>query len=112
MLVDFGFSVLPTINLDHESPLKAYEIENVRPERHLPSKFDSIESAISQQKPKLSLGIGRNAPHSARVLALSWFDDLVMRSVGHNPLTRRPSAATLSHKGRGHNHDRCPSRYQ
>ena len=62
---------------------------------------DAIEASIAKQEPKFSLCLRRNASHCARILALPRLHELMVRRLWHKPLTRRPSAATLSHKGRG-----------
>jgi hypothetical protein len=64
---------------DLPSPLETQKIQDVRSERNLSSKLDSVEPAVPQQQPKLSFGIRRNTSHRARTTALSWFDDLTVR---------------------------------
>jgi len=39
--------MLPAIDFDDEAPLKAYEIQNVWPERNLSAEFGAVEATIS-----------------------------------------------------------------
>jgi len=71
--------VLSAVDFDHDLPLEADKIQDVRSERNLPPKLDPIETAVPQHQPKLSFSVSRNAPHRAGILALSWFDSLMVR---------------------------------
>jgi hypothetical protein len=42
----FG-NVLPTIHFDHQPPFKTNKVKNVRSERHLPAKLDTVEAAVT-----------------------------------------------------------------
>jgi hypothetical protein len=78
--------MLAAIDLDHEFGFIAGEVSYEWTDWDLPTEFRSRESAITQGKPELPLGIAHRTTQypSAR-----------------SPLTRRASRATLSHKGRG-----------
>jgi hypothetical protein len=56
------FGVLATIDLHHESPLKAYEIHDVRSDGNLPSKLYSGELPGSELRPKELLRFGGLVP--------------------------------------------------
>jgi hypothetical protein len=45
--------VLSAIGFHDQFPARAYEIRDVRADRHLAPKFRACESTISQQQPKL-----------------------------------------------------------
>ncbi len=51
------FCVLPAIKLDGESALVTVEIQNVRCDRVLTSKFVAAEGAVAQQVPEVLFGI-------------------------------------------------------
>ena len=40
---------LPAIELDHDVPLEADEVEDIGPERHLSPKLDTVEAAIARR---------------------------------------------------------------
>jgi hypothetical protein len=51
--------VLTAINFNHEPPLAADEVNNIRPDRMLPNKFATIERARAELVPKFDLRFGR-----------------------------------------------------
>jgi len=87
--------MLPTIGLDNEPLTHAYEVREVRSDRHLTSKFETLEAPVAEGIPQLAFSICLVTAENARALD------------GHRPnlevptLPRQPLTLTLSHKGRG-----------
>jgi hypothetical protein len=95
------FRVLASIDLDDKPSLETDEVQDVVLERDLAAKFELRETTVAQQSPHRGLRICRLTPHSPGERAEALCDWSMMRFLRHEPLTRRASRATLSHKGRG-----------
>ena len=90
-----AFRVLAAISLDDQTLLERNKIHNPRSKRNLAAKLQSCETTRAKQPPKGDLRVGRlGAESSGKGSLLFWY-------LLTHPLTRPPSAATLSHKGRG-----------
>jgi hypothetical protein len=83
--------MLTSIDFDDELAVEADQIEDVILEWDLPSKLDSAQSAVTEQEPKLSFGIGRDTSHRARMRAHPRLHWLMMWRFRQGPLTQ-PSA--------------------
>jgi hypothetical protein len=69
---------MPAVIQFHDEPIfDRGDIRNEWTDGHLPSKFDSIQLAISQQVPNDALGIGRVAPKRTSDIALLAFAHLL-----------------------------------
>jgi hypothetical protein len=54
--------VLATIDLDNQSPLKAEEIHDIRPDRSLPPELSPIELSEAKTRPKATFRICQPLP--------------------------------------------------
>ena len=57
-----AFCVLSAIHFNDEPRVKADEVGDVRPRRHLPSETVAVDLLVPQPRPKPRLGIGGIAP--------------------------------------------------
>ena len=95
----FAFRVLAAISLDNQTLLERNKIHDPWSDRNLATKLHTCKATRAKQSPERDLGV--------RCLGAESFGkgSLLLRyALAHPltpPLTRPPSAATLSHKGRG-----------
>src|SRR5712671_2166960 len=95
----FAFRVLAAISLDNQTLLERNKIHDPWSDRSLATKLHTCKATRAKQSPERDLGV--------RCLGAESFGkgSLLLRyALAHPltpPLTRPPSAATLSHKGRG-----------
>jgi hypothetical protein len=64
--------VLPAIDLDDQSMSLANEIDDERPDRHLPSKAQAGETMSTKHEPQEALGIRHFCAQSLCALAMDF----------------------------------------
>jgi hypothetical protein len=57
-----AFGMLSAIEFDNQPCRLAAKIHDIRPDRHLPAKFQSLQAAVAQAKPQGTLSIRLIAP--------------------------------------------------
>jgi hypothetical protein len=93
--------VLATIDLNYDAPFEADEIKNKGLKGDLSAKFEKRQSPVAEQSPHGRFGVGRFTPHVFREIADALGGWSMAWRLRHEPLTRRATRATLSHRGRG-----------
>jgi hypothetical protein len=61
--------VLTAVQLHYQSGFETNEVTDVRPDRPLPAKFESIQLATTQEMPEAALGVGSVVAQLAREVA-------------------------------------------
>ncbi len=61
-IVIAAFGMLPAIKFDNQPCRLAAKIHHIRLDRHLPTKFQSIQAAVAQAKPQGTLSVRLIAP--------------------------------------------------
>jgi hypothetical protein len=55
--------VLETVSLDDEPSANAKKVDDIRSDRDLPAKLNSIQATVAQKTPQAQLDVSRRAVH-------------------------------------------------
>jgi len=102
-----GSVMLTAIDFNDQSRFMAHEVRYIPPDRHLPTKFVSLDLVRSQQLPNGPLGVGHIGPQYARPW-MHAFSRVFLHLAHHNgsitPTRARrikSGGRDLPHQGRG-----------